>query len=654
MNGRFRFGVVVLSCFLAAVTFAQEKSPPPTIVVSAPAIGDGTGSTPGVIIVEIADITDSTAVTLSDVIAAIPGLQLQRQGSRFESSTLRIRGSEAEQILILRDGRLLSDSRSAAVDVSRISLIGVDRIEVVYGPATALYGFGGAAGAINLITEPTAPTAPPTVIENSGSGYLLWGSFSEYRAGATTTVPFETEGSRHEVTVDAAGAYAENTYRFERNGTVETRTNAGGYDAQGHGAYRRVTDRTEIGIDGAIARFKRGLPGTYEFPSDSASLEEHRGAVRGDIGVGDYVSMEVGVARGFRRFLDKEYPLGTIDSSSTITGVDGTLRVNAGVGPVRVTLPLFAQTEVLEDTDLGDRRRTGVAAAPSVATSVTLSTGSVLGFDVTGRIEGIDESDRDVRILPSGRAGIDWTAATLPLWTGAAVSAGYRLPDFTELFSQGSAFAVGNPGLEPEESRGVEVEMRVGDRFVQPATEEIAPLVSSGVRIALFFNRYEELIQWLPDPTGVWRPRNTGAAETFGLEGEGAVAFPLGLSPWDTSATVGLDLLQARDRTDSVNRDNQLPYRPQISFRTAIEVEHLFGHRLWAEAIGRGARPVTRQNTVWLDPYIDVSVGGRFAIIADTSFLGVSVDNLFDERYVESRFYPNPGREIRISLEVVW
>ena len=661
VNVRICFVVAVLCCFLTVAAFAQmetqdakpgdertaEASPPATIVVSAPAVEDGFASSPGVLTFALLEIADTNTVTLADVIDRIPGLQLQRQGSRFEPSTFRIRGSEAGQILVLRNGRFLSDSRSAAVDVSRVSLIGIERIEVVYGPATALYGFGGAAGAINLVSERSGTA-------DTGSGYLSWGSLSEYRGGATTNVAFATGGTRHEIEVEAEGAYTENTYRFERNGTVEKRVNAGGYDAQGRGGYRRVTSRTEMGIEGSIARYKRGLPGTFEFPSDSASLEEQRGAVRGDLGVGDRVTLELGAVHNFRHFLDEDYPLGAFDSSSTLTGIDGTVRVHAAVGSFHVVLPLFAHSESVDDSDIGIRRRTGFAVAPGVATTVSLPTGGAVGFEATGRIEAVGENDRGPVTLPSGRGGIDWTAAAFPLWTGVAVSAGYRLPDFSELFTQGSAFAVGNPSLEPEESRGIEVELRAGDFFVQPAGEEIAPLVTTGLRIALFFTRYEELIQWLPNPTGVWRPRNTGAAEMYGLESEGSVGVPLGSSPWDATVTAGLDLLQARERTGGVDRDNQLPYRPQVAFRGAATIEHLFGHRIRVEATGRGARPITRQNTVWLDPYIDLSIGGRFAILPNSAYLGVTLDNIFDERYVESRFYPNPGREIRISLEVVW
>lgn len=634
---------------------AEEVTPPSTIVVTAAEPQDQSGTTPGVIVIDLDDVVDPTTATLADLVTGVPGLDLQRQGSRFESSTVRIRGSESEQVLLLRDGRLLSDSRSAVVDLSRISLSGVDRIEIVYGPATALYGYGGAAGAINLITDSPSPGDDRTV---SGSGRVLLGSFSEVRVGATTTIPISTETVRREVEIALDGASAKNSYQFQRNGETDRRDNAGGYDAHGRLAYRRRGDEVDYGLDASVSSYDRGLPGTVEFPASSAELTEQRSAARADVSWRDLLAVELGHSRSDRRFRDDRYPLGPLDAASTLYATDGTAALNLPgtipVGAFRFTLPVSGKRELLQDTELGNRQRIGGAVAPRISVSISVPGGSLVGTEVGGRLERITGTDEKTRTLSSGRGSIDWTAAMTPVWFGIALSAGYRLPDFAELFTQGSAYALGNPELKPEKSRGIEWEVRLGDRYVQPANAEVAPLISRGARATVFYTEYERLIQWLPDPRGVWKPRNTGAAQIYGFEGEGTIAFPIGLSPWDVQSTLGFDLLEGRDRTDGITRNNRLPYRSRVSFQGELGVEHLFGHRIWGEVTGRGARPATRQNTVWLDPYIDIAIGGRFAVVPETAFFGVTVDNLFDQRFVQSRFYPNPGREIRLSLEVQW
>ena len=194
----------------------------------------------------------------------------------------------------------------------------------------------------------------------------------------------------------------------------------------------------------------------------------------------------------------------------------------------------------------------------------------------------------------------------------------------------------------------------VGERYVQPAEETLVPLISTGFRTSLFVTEYRELIQWLPDPTGYWRPRNTGTARIYGVESDISIAAPLGVTPWNMDGSAGVDVLQARDRSEGVSFGKQLPYRAQLSFRGAVGAEHLFGHRDNVAVRGRGARPITRQNTVWLDQYIDLTVGTTIAVVPERARVTVEARNLLDKTYVETRFYPNPGREFRVAVEVQW
>ena len=662
MNRRIYRGAVLAVLLLVGgpgALIAQE--PDATTIITALAPETQIGPSPGVIVVEIDEIRRGGDTTVADVVDRIPGLQVQRTGSSFESSTLRIRGSSGEQVLVLRDGVPLADGRSSAADLSSISLAGVKRIVITLGPATAQYGIGGAAGAINLITvsEGEQPSG------SSGSGRLTWGSFGEYRLAAATTVSGTTDRATHTVDVTAAGVGSDNTYQFERSGRTVSRRNAGGILGSGDLSYRRRSDVLELTFDGAISAFDRGLPGTVEFPSFSAQLTEERvsarvsgtygGSPRVDDAPGPSVSASAGIMHSGRTFRDDEYPLGALKSESRLTAVDGKVGLTVPVGPVSLSVPLSVRVELLEDRELGNPSRQVFALAPAVETALGLPGLSEIGLALTGRGEvEFNGSSTAAVVRPSGRGSIGWTAAYHPVWTGLAVAGGYRLPDFAELFTEGSAFAVGNPDLEPEQSVSYEWEVRLGDRYVQPTERELAPLVSTGFRTALFYTEYKELIQWLPDPTGFWRPRNTGAARMYGVETDVAVGAPVGLTPWNIGFVGGVDILQAQERSEGVNRNKYLPYRPQLTLRGELAFSHLRGHRLYTSILGRGARPVTRQNTVWLDPYVDLSFGAAITVIPERVNLAVEARNLTDERYVETRFYPNPGREFRISLEVVW
>jgi len=163
---------------------------------------------------------------VADVVAATPAITIQRSGSGFEPATLRVRGSTAEQVLILRDGRPLNDAAGTIVDLSRISLHDVQRIEIIRGAATAITGHGGAAGAINLITA--GENGAGSTLDGdplTGSSRVALGSFREVRLdGSVDMRPTATTT----LGVDVAGVLSDNRYDYERAGGGETRINGGG------------------------------------------------------------------------------------------------------------------------------------------------------------------------------------------------------------------------------------------------------------------------------------------------------------------------------------------------------------------------------------------------------------------------------------------
>ncbi|WP_018527136.1 TonB-dependent receptor [Alkalispirochaeta alkalica] len=634
--------------------------PPSETIVTARAPDSDRRQTPGVVVLELEKHRQEGAVTAADVVRRVPGVILQRQGSGFESSSVRIRGSDSEQVILLRDGRPILDGRTSLADLSRISLEGIERIEIILGPATALYGVGGAAGAINLISADSS--GEPPGIQGTTRG--IWGSFGEYRLETEASRIQETDTGRITYTVAAAGTYAENSYSYTRAGSEETRENAGGEEGSLRLQVKQQGKRHHIGIETSFSHFSRGLPGTIEFPAVSAELQEDQTSLRVHGKISEdgsknsrrwSITGDAGLSRSDRTYQDRDYPLGALKSDSSLTLLHGSITLATPLGPVSLGLPLMGRWEFLDDTALGERDRTLLGAGPSLETVLILKNRSEVNLNLQARAEL--SSQEDEHLLPSFRAAGGWNAAARPLWIGVSLSRGYRLPDFSELFLEQSAFAVGNPHLDPERSQSVEAELRWGGLAARSAEKgaPLGPLSSkTGVRIALHRTTYEDLIQWLPDPNGFWRPRNTGSALIYGGEVDLSCQVPLGLSAWTFEGELGGELLQALDRNTGVTYNKQLPYRSELSFNSSAGLAHMMGHRFSLSATSRGARPVTRQNTVWLDPYISIDASCTVALRPHRAYLGISLRNALDEEYIETRFYPNPGREVRISLEVRW
>ncbi len=97
------------------------------------------------------DISNRGITNVQDVLAQdIPGLEFQRGGF---GSDIKMQGLEAKNILILIDGERMAGESGGNVDYSRLNTDNVERIEIVKGAASALYGSQAMGGVINIITK---------------------------------------------------------------------------------------------------------------------------------------------------------------------------------------------------------------------------------------------------------------------------------------------------------------------------------------------------------------------------------------------------------------------------------------------------------------------------------------------------------------------
>jgi len=89
-----------------------------------------------------------------DLLRSVPGLAVSQQGGAGKFAQIRIRGAEANQVLVVIDGVEMNDlTRSDEFDFSLLTTSDIERIEVVRGPHSALWGSDALAGVINIITK---------------------------------------------------------------------------------------------------------------------------------------------------------------------------------------------------------------------------------------------------------------------------------------------------------------------------------------------------------------------------------------------------------------------------------------------------------------------------------------------------------------------
>ena len=163
-----------LSLVLAAVfpSFAQINPPQlketfVTATRTAQPIGDVVAD---VTLIDREVIERSGAAGIADVLARVPGIEIARNGGVGNQTNVFTRGGESRHTVVLIDGvRVDSQSTSGGANWQAISLAQIDRIEIVRGPTSAVYGSDAAAGVVQIFTKKGQGAFTPAITLGYGS-----------------------------------------------------------------------------------------------------------------------------------------------------------------------------------------------------------------------------------------------------------------------------------------------------------------------------------------------------------------------------------------------------------------------------------------------------------------------------------------------------
>ena len=139
-----------------AVSVADEPQTVPETVVTATRVATPVTDIPaGVTVIDRQTIEERGYLTLTDALSAVPGIRVSQSGGPGGNASVFVRGTNSNQVLVLRDGMPLNDASdsSGAFNFGVDTLADVERIEVIRGPMAALYGSGAIGGVINLISR---------------------------------------------------------------------------------------------------------------------------------------------------------------------------------------------------------------------------------------------------------------------------------------------------------------------------------------------------------------------------------------------------------------------------------------------------------------------------------------------------------------------
>ncbi|MBA3564589.1 MAG: TonB-dependent receptor [Gammaproteobacteria bacterium] len=558
-----------------------------------------------VIVIGREEIERSLALDIAELLRFHAGLDVARSGGPGQATSLFIRGADSNHTLVLMDGVEINPGTLGGAALQNISPDIVERIEIVKGPRSSLYGSEAIGGVVNIITR-EAP-AGRALTGNAGGGRYdtREASFTtgmnvdnaslDLSAAWLTTDGYPTlrandvdRGYDHlSLNLDAGvsvGRFAASLRHWQAEGTNEYSDFLGAPVDQDYA--NRATAIELAGQATEIWSPRLNLSRAVDDIEQNQSMDfvtTRRDTLdwQNDLTLGDVQLIVAGL------YVSRE------ETAAVFFGTP--LEERAGEGHVATDVrALFIEDHI----EVG---RHGVVLAARYTDHETF------GAETTWNAEYGLELDADTR---------------LTFGTGT----GFRAPDSVDRFGFG-----GNPDLEPERSRNFEVGLRHSLDAHQRLT------------LNLFHNEIDDLIEFVTlsaDPF-IGENRNIEQARIRGVE----AGYELRGDPW--RLRVAATVQDAQNLTE----DTRLIRRARRSL--TFSVGRAFGsHELGLDMLATGDREdFGLPMSVELGGYVLANLTGRFAL-GEQWGLRAKVENLLDADYETVSGFNSASRGVYIILEV--
>lgn len=602
---------LALACVFSAQAQPQLKQTVVTATRTAQPLSDLVAD---VSIVDRAMIERSGATGVADVLARLPGIEISRNGGIASVTNVFLRGGNGQHTAVYLDGvRLDAQSGSGGVAWDSIPLAQIDRIEVLRGPAAAVYGSDAINGVIQLFTRKGEGQAAPYIGVGVGSHGLR-----KVEAGVSGAT-----GS------DGAFDYSLGLSHETSNGfntqPLRLRKPADG-----------VRDPDQDGYTSTSANARLGLQVNRAHRLDATLLASDTES-QYDAFTYKPASPVDDISRNKLRTLGLNWSaqwteaystrLSVTDSQSryettpslylTTTNLRGVLLQNElRVGPHLLTAALERREDELDNTSVGPTRtRTQNAVALGYGFSKAQHT-------VQLNVRHDDDSGFGGKSTGSAAYGY---AITPKLRMTASAGTAFRAPTLYQRFSE-----YGVSSLQPETSRNVEAGLRYTDG-------------ASSLGLVAYRNRLRNLITYVNGPGA--------CASPYGCYDSVARAGYEGITVSGNHALGGVNLRASADFQNPRDLDSgkQLARRARHHATLGADTQ-LAGWRLGAEVQASGKRFDTVANTTELGGYALVNLSASTRLARDWTLLA-RVDNLGDKDYQTARTYATEGRTFYLGLK---
>lgn len=558
-------------------------------------------------------IEELNAQNVGEILGEVTDARVNSAGSMGAASDITLRGSSASQVLVMVDGRKVNLPSLGMADLSMFPVDQIERIEVIRGPGSVLYGAGAMAGVVNIVTR-----EPPEQLQTDLS------------------VAYGTKNTRI-LQLDNGAKIGDVGYLItaSQNASDGWRQNdaCDGYHIAGKLDYD-MTPESQLVLNSGFSRQNKGVPGSTSWLTPNAKQYDRQYW----FDLTHKYEFETNSCLTSKAFLNQYWQ----DYKDPDSFTDDTSRNQKAGLDVQQTLPVGEKQLLLggiylENDYVNSRNSAGVSR---IGGSHDLFTGAGFLQDEISFLERFVAT-------PGLRCDIqsEWGAELSPKISGlykitgdtrlkASVGRGFRAPTINELYWRDD-YTEGNPDLKPEESLSYDagIQQQLGEK--------------STIGVSLFQSHVKKLIAWYDDGQGIYKAQNINDAFLQGVEAELNVQFTK-----EISGALNYTLLDTQD-TSGLYDGESLTYRPKNKVGGRLGYQSKRGLKLGVNAEYTGTVYTDRTNTSEL--------GGFFTLGASASqtiFRGVEIfvngNNLLDKGYEMVKGYPMPGASVMCGVKAMF